>query len=205
MQAKLMKAKKVPGIPLQVKGNFHDTESIQKLENAQEAELKYNLLKKRFFEINKWGTYSKENIAEFTLCDSSGNRIDGPPMIGDYIKILLSEVKNSKTNDYQWVRIDMIDKTNPNRIMIQCRPSKLPGNEFAGKTVHFHSAGTTSTFVISKENDYVKMAIYGRNEKPNQNTDLISSVKNMFIVLGGMVGSSKIQWKQLADGMVSLK
>ena len=34
MKVKLMKAKKVPGIPLQVKGNFHDTESIQKLENA---------------------------------------------------------------------------------------------------------------------------------------------------------------------------
>lgn len=188
-----------------MKGNFHDTESIQKLENAQEAELKYSILKERFFEINKWGTYSKESIAEFTLCDSSGNRINRSPIIGDYIKILLSEIKNPKTNDYQWVRIDMIDKTNPNRIMIQCRPSKLPGNEFAGKTVHFHSASTTSTFVISKGNDYVKMAIYGRNEKPNQNTDIISSVKNLFIALGGMVGSSKIQWKQITDGMVSLK
>ncbi|MFC0425824.1 hypothetical protein [Chryseobacterium scophthalmum] len=205
MQVKLMKAKKVPGIPLQVKGNFHDTESIQKLENAHEAELKYNILKERFFEINKWGAYSKDNIADFTLCDSSGDKVDRSPIIGDYIKILLSEIKNPETEDYQWVRIDMIDKTNPNRIMMQCRPSKLPGNEFAGKTVHFHSANTTSTFVISKGNDYVKMAIYGRNEKPNQNTDIISSVKNMFIAFGRMVGSSKIQWKQLTDGMVSLK
>ncbi|WP_210149505.1 hypothetical protein [Chryseobacterium scophthalmum] len=205
MKVKLMKAKKVPGIPLQVKGNFHDTESIQKLENAHEAELKYNILKERFFEINKWGAYSKDNIADFTLCDSSGDKVDRVPIIGDYIKILLSEIKNPETEDYQWVRIDMIDKTNPNRIMMQCRPSKLPGNEFAGKTVHFHSANTTSTFVISKGNDYVKMAIYGRNEKPNQNTDIISSVKNMLIALGRVVGSSKIQWKQLTDGMVSLK
>lgn len=205
MQVKLIKPKKVPGIPLQVKGNFHDTESIQKFENIHEAELKYNILKQRFFEINKWGNYSKENITVFTLCDSSGNIVQRLPLIGDYIKILLSEIKNPKTNDYQWVCIDMIDKTNPNRIMMQCRPSKLPGNEFAGKTVHFHSANTTSTFVISKGNDYVKMAIYGRNEKPNQNTDIISSVKNMFIALGRVVGSSKIQWKQLTNGMVSLK
>lgn len=205
MQIKLMKAKKIPGIPLQVKGQFHDTESIQKCENVQEAELKYNLLKERFFDINKWNTYSNENIAEFTLCDSSGNTVHRLPFIGDYIKILLSDIKNPESDDYQWVRIDMIDKTNPNRVMIQCRPSKLPGNEFAGNIVHFHSVGTTSTFVISKGSDYVKMAIYGRNEKPNQNTDIVNSVKNMFIAFGKRVGASKIQWKQLTDGMVNLK
>lgn len=113
-----MKAKKIPGIPLQVKGQFHDTESIQKFDNAQETELKYSILKERFFDINKWGTYSKENIAEFTLCDSSAKSVDRLPIIGDYIKILLSEVQNPERNNYQWVRIDMIDKTNPNSIMI---------------------------------------------------------------------------------------
>lgn len=204
MQIKLMKAKKIPGIPLQVKGQFHDTESIQKFDNAQETELKYNILKERFFDINKWGTYSKENIAEFTLCDSTAKSVDRLPIIGDYIKILLSEVQNPERNNYQWVRIDMIDKTNPNSIMIQCRPSKLPGDQFAGNTVHFHSGGTTSTFIISKGNDYIKMAIYGRNEKPNQNTDVISSIKNMFIAFKGVVGSSKIQWKLLTDGMVNI-
>lgn len=200
-----MKAKKIPGIPLQVKGQFHDTESIQKFENAQETEQKYDVLKDRFFDINKWSTYSKGSIAEFTLCDSSGKTVRRLPSIGDYIKILLSNIKRSEKESYQWVRIDMIDKTNPNRIMIQCRPSKLPGDQFAGNTVHFHSAGTTSAFIISKGDDYIKMAIYGRNEKPNQNTDIISSIKNMFIAFKGVIGPSKIQWKQLADGMISLK
>ncbi|AZA74596.1 hypothetical protein SAMN05421682_102352 [Chryseobacterium indoltheticum] len=205
MQVKSMKAKRVPGIPLQIKGSFHDTESIQKIQNAQEAEVKYNALKERFFEINKWGSYCKEINVAFTLCDSSGNPVQRSPIIGDYIKILLSESNKTESADYQWVRIDMIDKSNPNRLMMQCRPSKLPGNEFAGKTVHYHSLCTTSTFVISKGTDYIKMAIYGRNEKPNQNTDIISSIKNMFIAFGGMVGASKIQWQQLSDGMVNLK
>lgn len=200
-----MKAKKIPGIPLQVKGQFHDTESIQKFKNAQETEQKYDVLKGRFFDINKWSTYSKGSIAEFTLCDSSGKTVHRLPSIGDYIKILLSNIKRSEKESYQWVRIDMIDQTNPNSIMIQCRPSKLPGDQFAGNTVHFHSAGTTCTFIISKGDDYIKMAIYGRNEKPNQNTDIISSIKNMFIAFKGVIGSSKIQWKQLADGMISLK
>lgn len=198
-----MKPKKVPGVPSQLKGGFHDTETIQKFSSSEERELKFKILKDRFFEINKWQNYYRGKSTSFTLCDSNGLMVNRLPQIGDYIKILLNKTNDPKTDDYHWVRIDMIDKSNTNRIMIQCRPSKLPGNEFAGKTAHFHSAGSTSTFVISKGNDYVKMAIYGRNEKANQNTDFLSSIKNLCISFGSKVGSSKIQWKHLTDGLVS--
>ncbi|MCX8532404.1 hypothetical protein [Chryseobacterium luquanense] len=200
-----MKPKKVPGIPSQVKGGFHDTESIHKIHNNQEIDSKFDILKEKFFDINKWGDYCKQGSIEFTLCDSSGNVVHRIPQIGDYIKILLAKISNPKIEDYQWVQIDMIDKSNPDRLMIQCRPSKLPGNNFAGKTIHFYAAGSSSTFVISKGKDYIKMAIYGRNESPNKNTDFLSSIKNSFIALGGMAGSSKIQWQCLADGLIGEK
>lgn len=200
-----MKPKKVPGIPSQVKGGFHDTESVQKIQDSQEIDLKFNILKEKFFDINKWGNYCKETPTEFTLCDSSGETVQRLPQIGDYVKILLTKINNPKPEDYQWVQIDMIDKSNPDRLMIQCRPSKLPGNNFAGKTVHFYAAGSSSTFVISKGKDYIKMAIYGRNESPNKNTGFLSSIKNTFIALGGMAGSSKIQWQCLADGLIGAK
>ena len=200
-----MKPKKVPGIPSQMKGSFHDTESVQKINDGQEIELKFNILKERFFEINKWGNYCKTSPVEFNLCDSSGKTVHRLPQIGDYVKILLTKINNPKIEDYQWVRIDMIDLSNPNRLMIQCRPSKLPGNEFAGRIIHFYSAVSTSTFVISKGKDYIKMAIYGRNEIANKNTGFLESIKNVFIAFGGMVGSSKIQWKCLADGLINAK
>lgn len=200
-----MKAKKIPGIPSQTKGRFHDTETIRKIQNPEEIEFKFNILKERFLEINSWGNFCNENSIQFNLCDSSGKTVNRSPQIGDYIKILLKKINHPKKKDYYWVRIDMIDKSNPNRMMIQCRPSKLPGSEFAGKIFHFYSAASTSTFIISKGNDYIKMAVYGRNEKANHNTDFLNNIKNIFIALGGILGGSKIQWKLLTDGLINAK
>ncbi|MFY1046236.1 hypothetical protein [Chryseobacterium sp. GP-SGM7] len=200
-----MKPKKVPGIPSQVSGGYHDTESIQKIQNIHEIDSKFNILKDRFFNINEWGSYCVKHTVEFNHCDPSGKLVQRSPQIGDYINILLTKINNPKVEDYQWVQIDMIDNTNPDRLMIQCRPSKLPGNEFAGKTVHFYSSGSSSTFIISKGKDYIKMSIYGRNEKINKDAGFISNIKNKFFTLTGMTGSSKIQWKCIADGIVDIK
>jgi hypothetical protein len=45
-----MKPKQIPGIPIQKKGGFHDTESIQQFD-VLEINSKFNILKKRFFSI----------------------------------------------------------------------------------------------------------------------------------------------------------
>ncbi|OCK50169.1 hypothetical protein BA768_05955 [Chryseobacterium sp. CBo1] len=196
-----MKPKKVPGIPSQVRGGFQDTESIKRFSSSEEVDFKFDILKDRFFEINNWNNYSQGCISKFELCDNTGESVRRSPKIGDYIKILLTKINNPEIEDYHWVQIDMIDKSNPNRIMLQCRPSKLPGNEFAGKTIHFHSAASTSTFVISKGNDYIKMAIYERNQQPNKNTSFANSIKN---IVSSVIGTSKIQWKSLADGLINI-
>ncbi|MFC7347065.1 hypothetical protein ACFQO9_10095 [Chryseobacterium zhengzhouense] len=195
-----MKPKKVPGIPSQVRGGSQDTESIRKFSSSEEVDLKFDILKKRFFEITKWSEYCP-NGAEFKLYDTAGEQINRSPEIGDYIKILPTKINNPKTENYYWVRIDLIDKSNPDRIMLQFRPSKLPGNEFAGKTFHFHSAAATSTFVISKGSDYIKMAVYERNQQPNKNTTFANSIKNM---ISSVFGTSKIRWKSLTDELINL-
>lgn len=199
-----MKPKKIPGVPSQVKGYFHDTESIQKFENSELADLKFNILKEKFFEIGKWNINFQKNKVEFTHCNSVGENINRTPQIGDYIKILLSKKTHPKPEDFEWMQIDMIDMSNPQRIMMQCRPSKLPGNNFAGNTLHFHSSTSTTTFIISKRDNQIKMAVYGRNLKANKNTGFIKSLKNIFSGFGEIVGSHKIRWKNLTDGLVNI-
>lgn len=200
-----MKPKKVPGVPSQVKGNFHDTESMKKFENTNETEVRFNALKERFFEISNWHSYSHKQQTKFTLCDSSGKTVQRPPQIGDYIQILLKKERNLKKEDFQWMQIDMIDKSNPDYILIQSRPSKLPGNRFAGKTAHFNAVTSTTTFIISKGDKYIKMAVYGRNIKPNKNTDFIRCLNNIFIAVGERAGLQKIKWKKLSDGLVNIQ
>lgn len=48
-----MKPKNIPGVPRQFKGSFHDTESIKEVENGEELDIKFDVLKQRFFDINK--------------------------------------------------------------------------------------------------------------------------------------------------------
>lgn len=200
-----MKPKKVPGVPPQVKGHFHDTESLQKFENSQLADQKFEILKENFFAIGNWNANFQKKTVEFTHCNFSGETVNRVPQIGDYIKILLSKKSSPKQEDYQWVQIDMIDKSNPQRIMMQCRPSKLPGNNFGGSTIHFHSATSTMTFIVSKRENQIKMAVYGRNLKANKNTGFVTSLKNTFTGLGEKFGAQKIHWKTLTDGLVNVK
>lgn len=110
-----------------------------------------------------------------------------------------------KKKDYIWVRIDMIDQSNPNSLMMQMRPSTLPGNQFGGNIMHFYSSGSTSTFIISKGNNYIKAAVYERNEKANMNTDFLSGIKNKLIASGTRFGSPKIQWKSFTNALLSDK
>ncbi|MXS72813.1 hypothetical protein GSF70_16500 [Flavobacteriaceae bacterium W22] len=200
-----MKHKKVPGVPNQIKGGYHDTENKVTYPNSEDLEKSFNTAKKKLFDINNWSNYTSDVIAEFVLCDQEGIVVERDPQIGDYVKILLKAKPNPQKKDYIWVRIDMIDHSNPNSLMMQMRPSTLPGNQFGGNIMHFYSSGSTLTFIVSKGNNYVKAAVYGRNEKANTNTDLLSGIKNRLTALGARFGSQKIQWKTFTEMLLNNK
>jgi len=61
--------------------------------------------------------------------------------------------------------------------------------------LHFYNEKATSTFCISKNNNSIKVGIYGRNEHPNLNqTNFINFFRNLFIAIGGILGFAKIEW-----------
>lgn len=189
--------KKVPGVPSQIKGGYHDTESIQKFSSLMELDSGYKSIKERFFDINSWRVCAKNNCLDFALFDTSGIAVDRFPKIGDYIKISPSKGTSLKVKDYLWVRIDMLDQSVEDRVMLQFRPSKVPGSEFAGQIMHFYASTSSSTMIISKGKDSVKFGIYGRNEKANHHTDFLKIIKNIFTSSRNI-----IPWKDFADGLV---
>lgn len=198
-----MKHKKVPGVPNQIKGSCHDTETKVTYPNAEDLEKNFNIAKNRLFDINNWSNHTSGIPVKFTLCDQEGTAVERDPQIGDYVKILLHDKPNPQKRDYIWVRIDMIDQSNPNSLMLQMRPSTLPGNQFGGNIMHFYSSGSTSTFIVSKGNNYAKAAVYGRNEKANLNTDFLSAIKNWLTVLGARFGFQKIPWKAFTEMLLN--
>ncbi|WP_294301197.1 hypothetical protein [uncultured Chryseobacterium sp.] len=198
-----MKPKQIPGVSIQKKGGFHDSESTRTCTES-DIDLKFDILKQRFFSINRWKEYAGGASADFRHFDSSGKPADRVPKKGDLIRIEIPGPANSDGKGYDWVEIVNLshrDAGNVKSYLMMCRPCKEP-NKFQGNIAHFYSAAATSNFLISKEGNTLKVGVYGRNERPNFNTGFSDRIRNFFIGIGGIFGFSKIHWKSLAAGLL---
>ncbi|WP_312418547.1 hypothetical protein [Epilithonimonas sp.] len=131
--------------------------------------------------------------------------IDRHPRVGNFIRIDIPGPDNVRSKGFDWVRIDEITSSTNNekeRHLITCRPSAFPKGD--PKTIeHFYSDSATSTFIIEKGIDYIKVGIYGRNEMLNKkNVGILNTIRNFLVTFGGFLKLTKIQWKALADGML---
>ncbi|WP_294287037.1 hypothetical protein [uncultured Chryseobacterium sp.] len=198
-----MKPKQIPGVPIQKKGGFHDSESTRTCTES-DVDLKFDILKQRLFSINRWKEYAGGASADFRHFDSSGKPADRMPKKGDFIRIKIPGPGNTESKGYDWVEIANLahrDTGDAESYLMICRPSKEP-NKPKGHIVHFYSAAATSNIMISKEVNKLKVGVHGRNESPNFNTGFINKIRNLFIGIGGMFGFSKIHWKSLAEGLI---
>jgi len=199
-----MKPKQIPGIPLQKKGGFHDTESIKQYDNPENTIAQYAILKERFLCVNQWKSYCGEGFADFRLHDSLGNYVDRLPKVGDFIRIDIPGPGGFEAKGYDWVEIieineNYINKNELENLLIICRPSTIHGSKKSNHIAHFYSNEATSSFMISRTENGIKAAVYGRNESPNWNANFLDKIRNFSIAVGGMFGVSKIQWKRLSD------
>lgn len=201
-----MKAKKIPLVPEQIKGAYHDTESRKDFLMPELAAQKFDLLKQRFFSINYWKDYCDGLSSEFKLYDEAGLYVERKPQKGDFIRIDIPGPGDLKSNGYDWVQIVMIDDQPYNdeieRHIIICKPSRKPDGK-SDRIAHFYSAESSSAFVISRGQNYIKVGVYGRNEIPNtKKSGLWGKIRNFLVSLGGFTRLTKIQWKSLSDGLL---
>lgn len=201
-----MKPKQIPGVPIQKKGGFHDTESTKQFK-ILEINSKFAVLKERFFSINRWKEYCGNASADFKHFDASGELADRFPKKGDFIRIAIPGPGTVEAKGYDWVEIINIshrDTDKSESYLMMCRPSKEP-NKLKGYVAHFYTPAATSSMLISKEGNILKAAVYGRNERPNFNASFWDQIRNFFIALGGIFGFGKMQWKILADGLLDFE
>lgn len=201
-----MKAKQIPGVPVQKKGAFHDTESKRSFESAELVANHFEILKDRFFSIHRWKEYGGDLSADFRLFDCVGSYVDRMPRKGDYIRIDIPGPGDIKAKGYDWVEVMKIDDRcygdELERYLLVCRPSAVPqSNE--EHIAHFYARESSSSFIISRGIDYIKAGIYGRNEVPNiSRSGFFGRIRNLLVSIGGFFQLTKIQWKSLADGFL---
>lgn len=199
-----MKPIKIPVISDQKKGSYHDTESMRTFDDEESTKFAYQILQKRFLDINNWKDHCKENSADFKLFDKSGRQQTNFPKIDSLVRIKIPGPGNPESDSYDWTKVIQITDQEQRAdeqesLLLICRPTTIPAQVHNRHIAHFYSEGSTSNFRISRGSKYIKIGIYGRNETPNMNASLLGKIRNLLIGIGGIVGMSKIQWKVFAD------
>lgn len=142
-------------------------------------------------------------MADFRLYDEEGCLVKRMAKAGDFVKIDILASPDIGTK-YYWVKIDKIIHERDNeteKCLITFVPAADPTSG-SKHIAHFYNRKSSSTFMISRESRIIRAAVYGRNERPNFQTDLFNSVINIVIAFCAMAGMSKIQWKDFADGIL---
>jgi len=188
-------------IPENNKGIQTNTESSIELATEKEAKDFYKIVRERLLRVNKWHQYAGSATADFQLTDEKGNPVERVPQKGDHFKIKIPGPGTVTGEGNDWVQIEEIEEDD-NFIGIRVRPATNPTND-RKDVAHFFDEESTSSFLAKREGKRVTAGVYGRNEKPNTDTEtVVDKVRNAAIATGAISGFSKLQWKSLVNGLV---
>jgi hypothetical protein len=185
-----------------------DSEASEKFTDGEEAKSFFSTVKERLLAVNHWHKIAGEAGAKFQLIDKNGQEVNRPVEKGDYFKIDVPGPGSSAGDGYDWVQVEDVKEVSQQEvdsIGLRVRPSTNPLSA-DNSIAHFYSEESTSTFIVTRENNKITATIYDRNSKPNTNAETVmDKVRHVAAGIGAILGGSKLQWKGLAKGLVSLK
>lgn len=192
-------------IPPQIKGAESKAISKVDLETEQNAIAHFELVKKRFQDVNSWEFFAGTEKAEFALHDATGKLSMEKPEVGNYISIKIPLLHNSAEEGLDWVQVEVYEeelKEHSEEVYMRLRPSFNPTLP-SDKITHFLDSDSTSNFIIRRNNNTISAEVYARNEIPNtKDKTVLEKIRNKTVALGGMLFGSKIQWEGLTNGLI---
>lgn len=192
-------------IPFQYTGKDILTEATLALKNPAEAKLFYNLARKRLLHINNWHSVAGFISGTFQISNERAERFEREVREGDYIKIDIPGPAGSEGDGYDWVLVEELKEMNGELEQgtgFRVRPSANPLNE-KEQTAHFYSSEATSTFIVTRKNTIVTVQIIDLNLHPNKEINSVTDrIRNLAVGVGALGLFSKVQWKNLADGIL---
>nr|WP_294945430.1 hypothetical protein [uncultured Mucilaginibacter sp.] len=197
-------------IPQQVEGEKADTIHIADCATRQEAHQLFLLAKDRLKDINMWHQFSGFGSARFAITDAQGKELYKMAEKGDIFYINLPAPGPLAGDGKEWVRIESMELVEDagaesEYLTITVRPIANPKHKNGASIAHFYSHASTSTFIVERYNNHVSVAVHGRNETPNTDTNIYDTVRNTIIALAAREGMSFPQWKSLTKGILEYK
>src|SRR3954451_17073447 len=204
-----MKQKDYPEIiPANYTGKTIEAEAWAEMKDDTEAKNFYGIVKERLLNVNEWHHVAGMVSATFQLIDKSGKRVKRNAEKGDYIKVDIPGPGSKEGDGYDWVYIEELKEVadeNIQSIGFRVRPSANPFGD-AKNIAHFYDDSATSNFAVSRENKKVSATIIDCNVKPNDDTEsAMDKVRHFAVGVGAIASFSKIQWQNLAEGLIKQK
>jgi hypothetical protein len=193
-------------IPQHKSGKRYDALSVVICETEKEAKERYAITLGRLTAINDWDSISGNIISSsFLLCDEKGQKLNGIPRIGDYIRIDVPGPGTGNGDGFDWVKIENILERSfihKSLYMIQVRPACCPLNDIE-EVAHFFSPEATSNFLVARVGLKVMSGIFGRNESPNTSVQHLSDIVRNQVTAGfAFLRFSDMQWRALINGIL---
>ena len=195
-------------IPEQKTGQEKNILESATAETDEAAKALFLKAKERLLNINNWSEYAGAASAKFTLTDAEGAPLDTKPEKDNLFKIEIPAPGNKSGEGFDWVRIEAVEEmedeqNNYEFVAIKVRPCSSPLNDLP-QVAHFFSEESTSSFVVQRKNQEVIAAVFGRNEKPNpQSEGVMNYIRNALVAVGAITGVANIQWKSLVKGLLA--
>ena len=192
-------------IPPQETGAKSDIISEIELNSVSVAKTHFDIVKRRFLDVNCWALFAGTEKAKFSLRDKQGELSLNPPKVGDYFRIKIPGLHNPTGDGYDLVQVEKFEQEQSKDLeclYIRVRPtSDLTKPD--DTTAHFFDSKATSNFLIKREGKKISAEVHGRNEVPNtEDLSVLEKIRNSLVAVGGIIGGSKFQWKSLTEGLI---
>lgn len=192
-------------VPDQYTGDEIEASAEVELQNENDAKHFYKIAKERLLNVNNWHAIAGWVSASFQLVDTAGNAAERKCDKGDYLRIDIPGPGSTEGDGYDWVCIEQIKEVTEDNIQsigFRVRPSENPLGK-KNETAHFYGEESTSNFIVTRENTKICAWIIDRNIKPNvEATSLTDKIRDTSVGISAIGFFSKIQWQNLANGIV---
>lgn len=191
-------------VPQQFTGREIIAEASIELDNADEARSAYREARRRLLDVNNWSELGLPGV-KFQVMDGDADEAYRLVQESDYFRISMPGPGLKEGDGYDWVRVEELKEINEAEmdcIAFRVRPSSNPESPH-NETAHFYSRVSTSTFMVTRENRRLRVTIFDKNIRPNEEaTSQGDNLRNKILAMGGMGIMSKLQWESLAKNIL---
>ncbi|WP_345026368.1 hypothetical protein [Ravibacter arvi] len=192
-------------LPEQFVGRMLSARSTKTFADTDAANMAYLKARERLLNVNEWGAYTNEALADFQLVDENGEKVSGKAAKGLRIRIDIPGPGTFEGEGFDWALIEEMEedaREDLEYVAFRVRPAANPEKK-KSEVAHFYNPQSTSTMVVYRDDLSVTCAIYDRNLSANteHTTNLADKMRNAVVGNLAASGLSGVQWQALVDAL----